>query len=62
MTADGFELQFTPWGVRREKTNYWLLKNHFTQVYGKGTGRLWHQEEWHPFKGYGVLEKHEARW
>lgn len=62
VTADGLELQLTPWGARKEKTNYWLLSSQFTQVYGKGEGRLFYKDEWHPFRGYGVLEKHKARW
>lgn len=62
VTAEGVELHFTPWGARKDKTNYWLLKNHFTQVYGKGEGRLFYEGTWHRFQGYGVLEKHDARW
>lgn len=55
-------LTLTPKGLRQENINLGLLKSKFKQVFGPIKGRLYHQEQWQNFEGYGLMEEHEALW
>ncbi|MGH1339486.1 MAG: DUF2804 family protein [Aureispira sp.] len=56
------KVQLQPDGLRQENINLRVLKSQFQQVFGPIKGQLYHQEKWHNFQGYGLMEEHEARW
>ena len=55
-------LEFFPEGARREKINYLLISNNFTQAFGSFRGTLKHQGRDWAISGSGVCEIHSALW
>lgn len=64
MTAQNgqLKLQLEGENCRREHINLALLKSSFLQAFGPVQGQLYYQDQWQNFKGYGIMEDHEALW
>ena len=56
------QLQLQPEGIRHQEINFKLLKSSLKQFLGPVKGKLYHQETWKNFEGYGLMEYHEALW
>ncbi|MFK7796212.1 MAG: DUF2804 family protein [Aureispira sp.] len=59
---DRLQLQLQPEGIRRQDINFKFLKSHLKQFLGPMKGKIYRQETWQNFEGYGVMEYHEAYW
>ncbi len=56
------QLQLQPEGIRRQDINFRFLKSKLRQFLGPIKGKIYRQDIWQNFEGYGLMEYHEALW
>jgi hypothetical protein len=59
---DHLYLHLQPEGVRHLDINFQFLKSNLKQFFGPMKGKIYHQEIWQNFEGYGFMQYHEAFW